>query len=309
MDFAIGGLAAAGASIFSNPFDMLKTRMQLQGELRARGQHTVHYKNVLHAAYVVAKTEGIRGLQRGLGTAMIMHTVRNSVRLGSYQWLSDRGFICDSEGKTIFLRSLIASAMTGAAGAFCGSPLFLIKTQLQSQAANTIAVGHQHGHAGLLHAVKTIYLKHGVQGLWRGADAVMLRAVAGSSAQLSSFNKTKDFLREFEVFKHSTFLTAFAASIVGGVFQTVVIAPFDIVTTRLYNQATDAQGRGLLYKGITDCFIKIYKCEGIPGLYKGIGANYMRLAPHGALCLIFWDVLKDLQKKYQRSEIGTKQVL
>ncbi|XP_044268280.1 solute carrier family 25 member 35-like [Tribolium madens] len=309
MDFAIGGIAAAGASIFSNPFDVLKTRMQLQGELRARGHHTVYYKNVLHAAYVVAKTEGIRGLQRGLGTAMIMHTVRNSVRLGSYQWLSDRGFICDEKGKTIFYRSFLASAMTGAAGAFCGSPLFLIKTQLQSQAANTIAVGHQHGHAGLVHAVKRIYSQHGIQGLWRGADAVMLRAVAGSSAQISSFAKTKDFLREFEVFKHSTFLTAFAASIVGGVFQTLVIAPFDIVSIRLYNQATDAQGRGLLYKGIADCFIKIYKCEGIPGLYKGIGANYMRLAPHSALCLIFWDVLKDLQKKYLSNEIGTRHVL
>lgn len=60
----------------------------------------------------------------------------------------------------------------------------------------------------------------------------------------------------------------------------------------------DAKGRGLLYSGLIDCFIKIGKSEGFFGFYKGIGANYMRLAPHGALCLLFWDYLKDLQLRY-----------
>ncbi|CAH1984866.1 unnamed protein product [Acanthoscelides obtectus] len=82
MDFAVGGAAAMGASIFSNPFDVLKTRMQLQGELKARGHHPVHYRNVVHAAWVIAREEGLGGLQKGLGPAMIMHGVRNSARLG-----------------------------------------------------------------------------------------------------------------------------------------------------------------------------------------------------------------------------------
>lgn len=28
----------------------------------------------------------------------------------------------------------------------------------------------------------------------------------------------------------------------------------------------------------------------------------MRLAPHGALCLVFWDILKDLQEKHLKQE-------
>ncbi|RZC42729.1 solute carrier family 25 member 35 [Asbolus verrucosus] len=298
MDFLIGGLAAMGASLFSNPFDVLKTRMQLQGELKARGQHAVHYKNTLHAAYVIAKNEGIRGLQKGLGAALLMHSIRNSVRLGSYQWLTNNGFVCDSKGQTIFYKSILASSFSGAAGAFCGSPLFLIKTQLQSQAAKTIAVGHQHGHSGVVQAFKTIYLNHGIRGLWRGGNATVLRAVVGSSAQLTSFAKTKDALKKYEIFQQFTVLTAFVASIVGGVFQTLFMTPFDLVSTRLYNQPTDAQGRGVLYRGIGDCFVKTCKSEGFFGLYKGVGANYMRLAPHGALCLVFWDILKDLQRLY-----------
>lgn len=162
MDFITGGLAAAGASVFSNPLDVLKTRMQLQGELKARGQHAVYYKNVFHAAIVVIKHDGLIGLQKGLGAATVMHCVRNSVRLGSYQWLHNNGYLTTKEGKTVFVYSFLASALCGAAGAFFGSPLFLIKTQLQSQAEKTIAVGFQHGRTGTLQAIRDIYNDHGV---------------------------------------------------------------------------------------------------------------------------------------------------
>lgn len=162
MDFIMGGLAAMGASVFSNPFDVIKTRMQLQGELRARGAHAIYYRNTFHAGYVIAKNEGLRGFQKGLGAALLMHSVRNSIRLGSYQWLTNHGYICDAQGKTILSRSIIGSGASGAMAAFWGSPLFLIKTQLQSHAAETIAVGHQHKHLGVLNAVKTIYDKNGV---------------------------------------------------------------------------------------------------------------------------------------------------
>ncbi|XP_076266708.1 solute carrier family 25 member 35-like [Rhynchophorus ferrugineus] len=298
MDFAIGGLAAGGACLFSNPFDVLKTRMQLQGELRARGQHSVHYKNVFHAAYVVVKNEGIKGVQKGLGVAVVLHSIRNCVRLGIYQTLEKNGFTTDSSGKTVFHKSALGSAVAGATGAFCGSPLFLIKTQLQSQAAEQIAVGHQHKHSGAVHAVKTIYLKHGIFGLWRGVSGTMLRAVVGSSSQLTTFALTKDKLKENEFLKQSPVLTSLVASVFSGLVQTIMINPFDVVSTRLYNQEVDVNGKGVLYGGVTDCFGKILRTEGFQGMYKGVVANYMRLAPHSLFCLLFWDLLKDLKRVY-----------
>lgn len=64
----------------------------------------------------------------------------------------------------------------------------------------------------------------------------MLRAVAGSSAQLTSFAKFKDFLRETESIKDKPVLISFIASIVGGIFQCLIMTPFDVVSIRLYNQ-------------------------------------------------------------------------
>lgn len=64
----------------------------------------------------------------------------------------------------------------------------------------------------------------------------MLRALVGSSAQLSTFAVTKDILKQNDFVKSSPLLTSFIASIVGGIFQTIMITPFDLVSTRLYNQ-------------------------------------------------------------------------
>ena len=82
MDFAIGGAAAVCAGFFTNPLEVMKTRMQLQGELRSRGHHAVHYKNVFHAGYVIAKHDGILALQAGLVPGLWFQLVLNGYRFG-----------------------------------------------------------------------------------------------------------------------------------------------------------------------------------------------------------------------------------
>jgi Mitochondrial carrier protein. len=47
-----------------------------------------------------------------------------------------------------------------------------------------------------------------------------------------------------------------------------------------------------------DCFIKMWKTEGILGYYKGFIPNYIRLGPHTILCFVFWDALRGVQKKF-----------
>ena len=82
MDFVIAGVAAVGAGFFSNPLEVLKTRMQLQGELRAKGQYAVHYRNIFHATYSIVKHDGVLSLQKGLSPALWVQFIMNGVRLG-----------------------------------------------------------------------------------------------------------------------------------------------------------------------------------------------------------------------------------
>jgi len=126
VEFAIGGLAAAGAGFFTNPVDVVKVRLQLQGELEARGSYTKIYKNTLHAAYLIVKHEGVLALQAGLVPALAFQVVLNGVRLGAYKSAQRYELIVDERGNTDVLRTTLVSGIAGCVGAVLSSPLYLV---------------------------------------------------------------------------------------------------------------------------------------------------------------------------------------
>lgn len=66
MDFLIGGAAATCAGVFSNPFDVIKTRQQLQGELqKCTSNARQPYGSSWQAVKTIVRAEGISGLQKG----------------------------------------------------------------------------------------------------------------------------------------------------------------------------------------------------------------------------------------------------
>lgn len=67
--FLIGGAAACTAVTVSNPFEVAKVRLQLQGELAKGGGEKV-YKNVGDVLVKTWRHEGVGGIQRGLVPAV-----------------------------------------------------------------------------------------------------------------------------------------------------------------------------------------------------------------------------------------------
>lgn len=128
MEFVIGGAAACCAGIFTNPLEVVKTRLQLQGELQSRGVYTKHYKNAFQAFYIIAKGDGIIALQKGLVPAMWYQLFMNGVRLGSFDFMQKSGFI-DSGGEISFAKSIAAGASAGCIGALVGSPFYMVSNK------------------------------------------------------------------------------------------------------------------------------------------------------------------------------------
>ncbi|CAG02891.1 unnamed protein product, partial [Tetraodon nigroviridis] len=294
MDFILSGVAACGRCLFTNPLEVVKTRMQLQGELQSRGTYQVFYRNVFHAFYTIGKVDGLAALQKGLVPGLVYQFFMNGVRLGSYAIIESSGYI-HTEGRVSAAKSTVAGSLAGVVGAVMGSPIYLVKTHLQSQANSSIAVGHQYKHQGMIHALRAIYKDHGVIGLWRGSSAAVARVSVGSAAQLCTFSSSKEMLLTFsisvitpQVFPKDSWLVGLSAGMISSVVVVLAMTPFDVVSTRLYNQPVDRLGKGQLYKGFSDCFLKTLRKESLVGLYKGLGASYFRLGPHTILSLFFW---------------------
>lgn len=290
MEFMISGLAACGACIFSNPLEVVKTRMQVQGELKAPGSYQVYYRNVFHAFYTIGKLEGMAGLQKGLVPGLFYQFTMNGIRLGSYSIMDSTGYI-HTNGQVSVMKSTLAGAVAGVVGAVVGSPMYLVKTHLQTQSLSEIAVGHQYQHKGTSHAFLSIYKEHGITGLWRGCSASVPRVMVGSAVQLSAFSTSKELVNKLMIFSTNSWLVALSAAMISSVLVVLAMTPFDVISTRIYNQPVDHTGKGLKYEGYVKCMSDIVKHEGLQGLYKGIGASYFRLGPHTILSLLFWNEL------------------
>lgn len=153
----------------------------------------------------------------------------------------------------------------------------------------------------MMESLLAIYKKNGIQGLWQNSLAALPRSAIGSGAQIATFGKAKTFLNDQDIVTQPI-LNSFCAGAVAGTFMAVAIAPPDLILTRLYNQGVDEHGRGLYYRGWFDCFYKIWKAEGFYGFYKGFWPNYLRIAPHTTLVLLFFDELLRLKENYFDSE-------
>lgn len=297
-DFMVGGFAAMGAICFTNPLEVIKTRLQLQGELVARGSYVEPYKGIFDALITVIRCDGWSALEKGLVPALHFQFILNSVRLGVYKTAMNNKWMHNRNGDVSFFRGMLWGAAGGVTGSFCASPFYMVKIQLQARSNSKIAVGYQHQHTGFINAFRNILKESGFFGLWRGATGILPRVAIGSSTQIATFSKAKSMLREYEIVTQPILNTLTAAFGAGSVVA-LAITPPDVISTRLYNQGTDSFGKGILYKGWWDCAHKVFRFEGLQGLYKGFWANYLRQAPHSTLVLLFFDLLISARNKYQ----------
>lgn len=288
--------------LFFFPITVVKTRMQLQGELAAKGTYAKPYKSILDAFVTIAKNDGYWALQKGLTPSLCFQFGINSARLGIYNTAFENGYTRTKDGKQSIWKNAFWGGIGGFIGSALASPFFMLRTHLQSQAVTQIAVGYQHQHTGMMSALKEIFQKHGIRGLYRGVAVTMPRAMLGSGGQLAGYGYTKDILLRHPLHaQQSDRLVSFLSGIAGGTVMAITMTPPDVVATRLYNQGVDAKGKGIYYNGVVDCFLKILKTEGVAGLYKGFWPHYMRIGPHSMLVLVFFDELKAIRKKYFRN--------
>lgn len=300
--FTIGAFSAVCATVVTNPLEVVKTRFQLQGELKAKGQHAVHYRGFFHALFTIVKTDGLLALQKGLLPSVLHQIFMNGFRLGGFHIAEEKKLNLNAKGEVSLARTAAIAGVMGAVTAYTGSPFFLLKVQLQSKSSESIAVGTQHDVRGVIPEFKKLYIAHGVKGLWRGVVGSVPRRIVGSSTQLVSFTYMKEILATNKYYKvEKGYLNAFLSSLVGGSVTTIMMNPLDTISTRLYNQGVDKYGRGLLYSSYFDCVRKIYKKEGFFGFYKGIVPLYIRTGPQTVLVLVIWDSTKDFLSEWRRS--------
>ena len=88
----------------------------------------------------------------------------------------------------------------------------------------------------------------------------------------------------------------FIAGSLAGVAQCVICSPMELAKTRMQVQG---QGESLQkyrhtkhsYSGPVDCLVKIYKAEGVPGVFRGMGLTVARETPSFGVYFVTYEYL------------------
>lgn len=75
-----------GATVFVQPLDLVKNRMQLQGV----GGTKKEYKNTFDAFTKILRQEGVVGIYKGLGAGLLRQATYTTTRLGVYTGLNEK---------------------------------------------------------------------------------------------------------------------------------------------------------------------------------------------------------------------------
>ncbi|KKF95329.1 Mitochondrial oxaloacetate transport protein [Ceratocystis platani] len=298
--FIAGGIAACGAVTATHPFETVKIRMQLQGELQTKGHQPHYYRGPMHGVTVILRHEGVKSLYRGLGAAYVYQILLNGCRLGMYESIRSTmtHIVHGGDSKQSLLVNLFSGASSGMVGAALGSPFFLVKTRLQTFSPFR-PVGTQHQYRGAWHGLKEIYATEGIRGLYRGVGAAMIRTGFGSSVQLPTYFLAKRMLQKHAGMEESPTLHL-TSSAVSGFAVCCVMHPPDTIMARLYNQ------NGNLYKGVFDCLGKTIRTEGFFAIYKGFVPHLARILPHTVLTLSLAEQTMKLMRKVESKILDEK---
>lgn len=162
--------------------------MQLQGELLDKQHQPRIYRGPVQGLRVILRNEGLRGIYSGLGPGSMYQLVLNGSRLSFYEPIRYKitSAVFQSHEYQSFGINIFSGAASGVIGAVLGSPLFLIKTKLQTFSSATPS-GTQFPYASAIDGLRQIYRTEGFLGWYRGCSSAVVRTGMGSSIQLPTY--------------------------------------------------------------------------------------------------------------------------
>ncbi|XP_026081141.1 solute carrier family 25 member 48-like isoform X3 [Carassius auratus] len=196
----------------------------------------------------------------------------------------------------------VASMLTGLVSVGVGAPVDLVKIRLQMQTQPVLAenfnlagngsvplrsmgIQSQSLYRGPLHCISTILQNEGIQGLYRGAGAMILRDVPGYTLYFIPYTLFCNWMNPDANASPHPCCICLAGGLAGSI-SWVTATPTDVVKSRL--QADAVQHRK--YKGILHCIVQSYKTEGIHVFFRGATVNAIRGFPMCATMFLGYEL-------------------
>jgi len=286
--FVFGGLSGMIATCVIQPIDMVKVRIQLQGE-GGKGA-AVESKNPFKVFKSVVQNEGFGKLYAGLSAALLRQATYTTARLGLFRTISN-SMQKDKEPLPFWKKS-VAGLLAGGIGCVFGTPADVALVRMQADGKLPPEQRRNSKHVG--DALVRIVKEEGVaKGLFAGNVPVIIRASMLNLGMLATYDQALESLKQ--VTSNETAVSV-GAKLISGFAASAFSLPFDFVKTRIQKQVRRPDGT-LPYRSFLHCCTTVIKEEGPMAFYRGFWTYYARIAPHAMITLWAMEQLVAIKKK------------
>ncbi|XP_028777763.1 mitochondrial uncoupling protein 4 [Neltuma alba] len=321
--FVEGGIASIVAGCSTHPLDLIKVRMQLQGEQVSASVNSHHIRNLrpafalpsqsppmdassslgiaargsragpISVGVQILRSEGVSALFSGLSATMLRQTLYSTTRMGLYDVLKQKWTDPD-KGNLPVGRKIVAGLIAGGVGAAVGNPADVAMVRMQAD--GRLPVAQRRSYSGVFDAITRMSKQEGVASLWRGSALTVNRAMIVTASQLASYDQFKEMILAKGLMKDGLG-THVTASFAAGFVAAVASNPVDVIKTRVMNMKVEP-GAAPPYKGALDCALKTVKAEGPMALYKGFIPTISRQGPFTVVLFVTLEQVRKLLKEF-----------
>jgi len=194
-----------------------------------------------------------------------------------------------------FGKDFIAGGVSAAISKTAVAPIERVKLLLQVQHASK-QIEESKRYKGIIDAFVRIPKEQGMIAYWRGNLANVIRYFPTQALNFAFKDKYKQiFLGGVD--KKTQFWRHFAGNLASGgaagATSLCFVYPLDFARTRL-GADVGKSGAERQFKGLGDCLVKVFKSDGLIGLYRGFNVSVQGIIIYRAAYFGFFDTAKGM---------------
>jgi len=196
-----------------------------------------------------------------------------------------------------FIQDFVAGGISAAVSKTAVAPIERVKLLLQVQAVSK-QLSESQKYKGIVDCFVRIPKEQGFGAFWRGNLANVIRYFPTQALNFAFKDKYKDMFLS-GVDKKTQFWRFFAGNLASGgaagATSLCFVYPLDFARTRL--AADVGKGDAREFTGLGNCLAKVFKTDGLKGLYQGFGVSVQGIIIYRAAFFGLYDTAKGMTGK------------
>lgn len=254
-----GAVATAIAVTVMHPLDTVKTVAQADG------------MSAVAAAKSCVASGGPLALYGGVTPSVGAQVPAGAIKLASFEGITQWARRRFPKAHPVVIE-LASAAVAFLACSVVLVPGEVIKQRMQAGLFPTVRS-----------AVSNTVRRDGIQGLYTGYRATLMRDIPYTMLEFGLFAQFKRLLRAAVKRKQLSAQEEWAMGGLAGGCTGLLTTPLDLAKTKLMTQQVMSQGTARQYAGILDVFVQVANKEGLPGLFRGGLTRVTWLVPFTAV--------------------------